>query len=100
MKITSVARRISVEDAEQFGVDHLVDEVEQGREWIIVRDGEPVAAVVDLARLDDLERTREDLLDLSLAAARMLTTGPERHSLDTVLTEFGYTREELRALPE
>ncbi|MGH2558721.1 MAG: hypothetical protein ACRDJH_06625 [Thermomicrobiales bacterium] len=36
----------------------------------------------------------DDLLDISLAAARMLTTGPERYSLDDVLARFGYTREQ------
>lgn len=38
----------------------------------------------------------EDALDVSLAAARLLAGGTQRHSLDEILERFGYSREELR----
>jgi hypothetical protein len=42
----------------------------------------------------------ENLIDITLAASRMVTAGPERYSLDEVLARFGYTREELANIPE
>ena len=48
------------------------------------------------AEIQNLEAEIEDAFDLSLAAARLLTTGEHRHSLDDVLASFGYTREQLR----
>ncbi len=65
---------------------------------MLLRNNRPVAAVVSIERLDQLQRVEEDLADVSLAAARALTTGPERHSLDDVLAQFGYTRDQLRDL--
>ncbi len=43
-----------------------------------------------------MEQPEEDLLDIALASARMMTTGQRRYSLDEVLAQFGYTREALR----
>lgn len=62
-----------------------------------LRNDEPVAAAVSMDRLDHLQLTEEGMADVSLALARMLTTGPERHALDDVLARFGYTRDDLRA---
>ena len=53
-----------------------------------------------MERLQQLQRLEEDLADVSLMAARILTSGPERHSLDDILNRFGYSREELRDLPD
>lgn len=50
--------------------------------------------------LDDPDVPLEDRRDIALVAARMLTTGPELHSLDEVLDWFGVTREQLAAIPE
>ena len=66
----------------------------------MLRNNKPVAAVVSMERLEELQRLQEDLLDVALAAARMLTMGEYRHSLDDVLAQFGYTRDQLRDLPE
>lgn len=52
--------------------------------------------VVTTSLSDRRRRLQDDLLDVSLALARAVTTGPERHSLDSVLRQFGYSREELR----
>ena len=60
----------------------------------------PQAAVVGIDRLEQLQQLEDDLRDIALVAARMATTGPRRHSLDEVLARFGYTREQVRDLPE
>lgn len=91
---------LSISDASKLGVSALIREAEAGRERVLLRNNKPVAAVVSMQRLEELEQLEEDLLDFSLAAARMLTTGADRHSLDEILAQFGYTREQLRELPE
>src|SRR5437879_4047474 len=91
---------ISISEANKLGVSALVREAEEGRERVVLRNNRPVAAVVGIGRLEELEELREledDLLDLALAASRVATTSPRRHSLDEVLARFGYTREQLRA---
>ncbi|MHB8576749.1 MAG: prevent-host-death family protein [Dehalococcoidia bacterium] len=60
----------------------------------------PVAGVASTQRLEQLDDLLDDLLDIALATARMLTAGPERYSLDDVLEHFGYTRAQLRAMPD
>jgi hypothetical protein len=46
------------------------------------------------------QQLEDDLADLALAEARVLTDSGERVSLDEMLERFGYTREQLRALPD
>jgi hypothetical protein len=61
---------------------------------------EQLAAVIDEMRFKDASRPTEEMLDLTLVAARMLTSGKRRYSLDEVLAHFGYMREQLREPPE
>jgi prevent-host-death family protein len=91
---------ISISDAAKLGVSALVRAAEEGQEPILLRNSKPVAAIVSMERLDQLQQLEEDLRDASLVAARMLTTGPARHSLDDVLAQFGFSREQLADLPE
>ena len=93
------AAMISISEADRMGVSSLIHRAETEGEQIVTRHGKPVGAVVSMERfaeLQDLEAEVEDALDISLAAARLLTTGEHRHSLDDVLASFGYTREQLR----
>lgn len=98
MALVDTADLISISEANKRGVSALVREAEAGHEQVVLRNNKPVAAVVGMKRLEQLQELEEDLLDISLAAARMLTTGPHRHSLDNVLAQFGHTREQLRNL--
>ncbi len=100
MALVDTADLISISDASKLGVSALVREAEAGHEQVVLRNNKPVAAVVSMKRLEQLQQLQEDLLDVSLAAARMLTTGPDRHSLDEVLGQFGYSREQLLDPPE
>jgi prevent-host-death family protein len=100
MALVDTADLISISDANKLGVSALVREAEAGQERIVLRNNKPVAAVVSMKRLEQLQQLEEDILDVSLGAARMLTTGPRRHALDEVLAQFGYTREQLRDLPD
>ena len=100
MAVVDTADLISISDASKLGVSGLVRQAEAGHEQVVLRNNKPVAAVVSMKRLEQLQQMQEDLLDISLAAARMLTTGSRRHSLDDVLAQFGYTREALKDIPD
>jgi prevent-host-death family protein len=100
MALIDTADLISISEANKLGVSGLVREAEAGHEQVVLRNNKPVAVVVSMKRLEELQQLQEDLQDISLAAARMLTAGPRRHSVDEVLAQFGYNREQLRDLPE
>jgi prevent-host-death family protein len=100
MAVVDTADLISISEAARLGVSALVREAEEGHERVVLRNNKPVAAVVGMERLERLQQLEDDLLDISLAAARMMTSGPERVTLDEVLAHFGYTREQLAALPD
>lgn len=103
MALVDTEDMISITDAAKLGISALAREAESGRDRILVRNNTPVAAVVGIDRLErlrELEELRNDWMDITLAKARLLTAGPERYSLDEVLERFGYTREQLRALPD
>lgn len=101
MPRVDTANIISISEATKRGVAKLAREAAKGKghEQILVRNNKPVAAVVGMDRLeeiDELERIEEDLLDIVLATSRMLTDKGKRYTLDDVLRHFGYTREDLR----
>lgn len=98
MPVIDTADLISVSDANKKGVSGLIREAEMGREQVVLRNNQPVAAVVSMDRLERMQEIEATLLDVSLGIGRLLTTSTRRHSLDDVLAQFGYTREELREL--
>jgi prevent-host-death family protein len=100
MAVIDTANLISISEANKCGVSGLVRAAEEGHDQVVLRNNRPVAAVVSMARLDLLQQLEADVLDIALTSARMLTAGPNRHSLDEVLDHFGYTREQLRDLAE
>jgi hypothetical protein len=64
------------------------------------RHHRPVAAVVSMTRLAELDRAESDLRDLALVLARAATDGGNRTSLDDVLGVFGHTRQSLAELED
>lgn len=86
-------------DAARRGVAGIVQDAEQGRELVVTRRREPVAAVVAYKRLEELEQAEADLRDLALVLARSTTDSGERTSLDEVLSAFGHGRNSLEELP-
>ncbi len=87
---------ISVTEASSLGLSRLLKDAEEGHDRIVLRNNHPVAAVVNMRRLDEIEQLRDDLADVGLLAARVLLDGGRRFSLDEVLFQFGFKREELR----
>src|SRR6478672_9702455 len=95
MALIDTKHMISMADASKRGISALVRDAESGEDQIVLRNNRAVAAVISIERLEQLQQLEDDLADIMLAAARMLTTSPERTALDDVLAEFGYTREEM-----
>ena len=96
MPLVETSSLISVAAANKRGVSGLVADAERGEERVVLRNNKPVAAVVSIERLEQIEERESMLLDLSLTLARELTTSPRRHSLDEVLDMFGYTRDDFK----
>jgi prevent-host-death family protein len=94
------AREMSVSEATQRGVAGLVADAEKGSDVVVTRRHQPVAAVVGVRRLKEIEEAAADLRDLALVLARSATDTGERTSLDDVIRAFGHTRESLAALPD
>jgi prevent-host-death family protein len=91
---------ISISDANKLGVSALVREAEEGHDRIVLRNNKAVAVVMSVERFERLQQLQEDLIDITLAASRMMTTSELRHTLDDVLERFGYSREELSRMPD
>ncbi|MCA2224034.1 type II toxin-antitoxin system prevent-host-death family antitoxin [Nonomuraea aurantiaca] len=100
MTVLHDATELSVTEAAQRGVARLVADAEQGTDLVVTRRHQPVAAVVSIRRLNELEEAAADLRDLALVLARSVADTGERVSLDEVLAAFGHTRESLAALPD
>jgi prevent-host-death family protein len=91
---------LSVTDANRRGVAGLVADAERGERFIVTRHSRPVAAVVGIDELREVEAIREDLRDLALVLARQVTDTGARTTIDDVLAAFGHTRESLAELPD
>ncbi|TLP66180.1 type II toxin-antitoxin system prevent-host-death family antitoxin [Microbispora triticiradicis] len=100
MTVLHEAAALSVTEAAQRGVARLVADAERGTDLVVTRRHQPVAAVVSIRRLEELEEAAADLRDLALVLARSVTDTGERVPLDDVLSAFGHTRESLAALPD
>jgi prevent-host-death family protein len=78
-----------VSAASSRGIARLVADAANGDEVVITRHHRPVAAVVGVERLRELDELTADLRDLSLVIARVADDDGHRATLDDVLTAFG-----------
>jgi len=100
MTILHDAHELSVTEATQRGVAGLVSEAEKGSDVVVTRRQRPVAVVVGISRLIEIEEAASDLHDLALVLVRASTDTGRRTPLDDVITAFGHTRESLAALAD
>jgi prevent-host-death family protein len=91
---------MSVTEATQRGVAGLVADAERGADVVVTRHHRPVAAVMGIGRLTELEKAEADLRDLALLLVRAVADTGRRTSLDEVLVAFGHTRESFAELPD
>ncbi len=96
----SDAHELSVTEATKRGVAGLVADAERGNALVVTRHHRPVAAVVGIDRLAELDEAAADLRDLALVLARAADDSGRRTSLDDVLGAFGHTRESLAAVED
>jgi len=95
-KVTLESRNfLSVTEANRRGISKLVSEAEHGQEFVIGRNSVPAAAIVGIERLSEIQRSEEDLSDLLVATARILTDNGNRTSFDDVLSSFDLSRSDL-----
>lgn len=83
---------ISITEANSKGVSKLVSDAENGRPQVLMRNSKAVAAIVDIASMDRLQRLDElevDLRLLSVALVRAAADDGRRFDLDDVLAEAG-----------
>ena len=100
MTALSDAHELSVTEASKRGVAGLIADAEHGEALVVTRHHRPVAAVVSISRLQELEEAAADLRDLALVLARSVTDSGKRIALDDVLAAFGHTRESLAAMED
>lgn len=89
------ATLVSISEVSAKGLSAFIREAEQGRETVFMKNNRPVAALVPMERLAELE----EMQDLALVLARAMTDDGARTGLDEVLEKLGQTREELRQDP-
>ncbi|MFE0022177.1 type II toxin-antitoxin system prevent-host-death family antitoxin [Amycolatopsis sp. NPDC059021] len=94
------APEFTVTEATRRGVAGLVADAEQGDVLVVTRHHKPVAAVVSVRRLAEIDEAAADLRDLALVLARSVSDSGRRTSLDDVMTAFGHTRESLAAVED
>lgn len=97
MPIIAGRYALSVSEATRRGVAGLVKDAEAGADVVVARHGQPVAAMVSMRRLAELQDLERDLRDVALILARMATDDGHRTSLDSAMTAFGFQRAELEA---
>jgi prevent-host-death family protein len=100
MPVLKDANQLSVTEAAKRGVAGLVADVEQGEAVVVTRHHRPVAAVVSVGRLAEIDEMFSDVGDLALVLARSITDSGRRTHFDDVLAAFGHTRESLAAVED
>jgi antitoxin (DNA-binding transcriptional repressor) of toxin-antitoxin stability system len=95
MTVLKDAHELTVTEATKRGVAGLVTDAEQGDALVVTRHRRPVAAVVGIDRLTEIDEAAADLRDLALVLARSVADNGRRTSLDEVMAAFGHTRESL-----
>ncbi|MGB9483689.1 MAG: prevent-host-death family protein [Candidatus Dormiibacterota bacterium] len=96
----SPAQTLTVTEATRRGVAGLLADAAAGEGLVVTRRRVPVAAIMSVDRLTELEAARDDLIDLALVLGRAATDSGNRTGLDQVLAAFGQSRESLAGLAE
>ena len=91
------AELVTVTEASRLGVSDLVRRASQGHDIVVEKHGTPVAAVIGLARFEQLEDLEADLRSAALVLSRLATDNGVRIGLDEVIDSLGFNRAELEA---
>lgn len=88
---------LTVSQATERGVSAILRQAHDGKPLIVEKHGTPVAAVIGIARFDELEELERDLRSASLVLARLASDDGKRSTLDEVLASLGFDRKTLEA---
>ena len=91
------AESVTVTEASRLGVSDLVRRASEGHDIVVEKHGAPVAAVIGLARFEQLEDLEADLRSAALVLSRLATDNGVRIGLDEVIDSLGFNRAELEA---
>jgi prevent-host-death family protein len=86
---------ISVSEVSRIGVSKLVNEASEGREFVLIKNNKPAAALVGIEKLERLQRIEEDVKLLAMAVVRAATDTGERVTLRDAAARFGIDLAEL-----
>ena len=81
--------QLSVTAASARGVARLVADAAHGDEVVVTRHHRPVAAVVGMEHLRELDELAADLRDLALVIARTADDRGKRYGIADVTAAFG-----------
>jgi hypothetical protein len=93
----SGSQLLSVDEAARLGIVGLFDLVNPGGYVFIEGEGQKVAVLVHPERLNALLELEEDIRDLTVISDRLANDSGRRIPLDEVISELGFSREELEA---
>jgi antitoxin (DNA-binding transcriptional repressor) of toxin-antitoxin stability system len=88
--LTDTRDLVSITEASRT-LPRLIQEAENGRSLVVLRNNTPAAAIVPvpvIEQLQSIEERESDLRLLSLAMARTLTDTGERYDLDEIIGEL------------
>jgi prevent-host-death family protein len=100
MTLLHDTHELSVTEAAQRGVAGLVADAEQGADLVVTRRSKPVAVMIGIDRLQELESAASDLYDLALVMARSAADSGRRTSLEDVLAAYDLAFEDLEDDPD
>ncbi len=89
-------RALSVTEAAKIGLPGILKQAENGESTIVERHGKPVAAIIGMRELEQLNNRIDDINDLVLVTLRAAMDDGKRYSLDEVANYFGVDMDELR----
>ena len=95
--VTEFSRTMTVTEATGRGVAGLLKDAEQGQAALVTRHGKPVAAVVGMARLQELRALESELRDALVVLTRIAGDTGTRIGLDEALSALGFDRASLEA---
>ncbi|GAB3080229.1 type II toxin-antitoxin system Phd/YefM family antitoxin [Corynebacterium aquatimens] len=85
----------SITEANRSGISGLISSAEAGERIALSRHGRVVAELVSATEIEIMRRRHEDLLDAALVLARYANDNGDRHELDDLIDQMGYTRADL-----
>lgn len=93
----SGSQLLSVDEAARLGIVGLFDSVNPGGYVFIEDEDEKIAVLIHPERLSALLELEEDIRDLTVISDRLANDSGRRIPLDEVISELGFSREELEA---